>query len=40
LQQCSQLAGQVSITRVARPKNGFRIDDLVDALAAQMQGAR
>lgn len=40
LQQCGALAGQVAITRVARPKSGFRIDDLVDALAAQMQGAR
>lgn len=36
LQQCSGLAGQVAMARVQRPKAGFKINDLVDALVADM----
>lgn len=37
LQQCSALAGDVAMAHVQRPKTGFKINDLVDALVADMQ---
>jgi len=37
LKQCGELAAQVSMARVRRPKEGFKIDELVDALIHHSQ---
>lgn len=37
LQHCGGLAANVAMARVQRPKAGFKINDLVDALIADMQ---
>lgn len=39
LRQCSALAGAVAIASLQRPKQGFKIDAIVDALLAEMHEA-
>jgi len=36
LQLCGQLAGQIHLARVTRPKSGFGLDALIDHLLADM----
>lgn len=40
LRQCGALAGKVSMSKVQRPKAGFLIDGLVDALLADLNGLK
>jgi hypothetical protein len=37
LQLCGKLAGQIHLAKVARPKVGFELDRLMDALLDHMQ---
>ena len=36
LKLCGQLAGQIRLTRLVRPKTGFKLDELIDHLIADM----